>query len=50
MLPTGVQSVSEASLGFPVFPNGTYYWQIRACDSAGKCGKWSSRATFVVER
>lgn len=50
VLPGGTQFISEGTGGFPTLANGTYYWRVRACDSTGRCGNWSSRGTFVVDR
>ena len=50
VLPGGTQTIQEGIGGFPILPNGTFYWRVRACDSTGRCGSWSSRGTFVVDR
>jgi hypothetical protein len=50
ILPGCIQFILEGTGGFPTLFNGTYYWQVRACDSTGHCGNWSSRGTFVVDR
>lgn len=32
-----------------LLPNGTWYWRIRARNSAGIIGPWSSAGTFIIE-
>jgi hypothetical protein len=50
ILPSGTQSFAEGTGTFYQLPNGVYYWHVRACDSSGHCGAWSSTGSFSVDR
>lgn len=43
-LPAGLLSHTIAAL-----PNGTWYWRIRARNSGGTAGPWSTMGSFIIE-
>ncbi len=52
VLPSGTQSLTQGVGGFPVLPNGVYFWRVRACDAtpAHTCGAWSTVGSFSQDQ
>ncbi len=41
-------ALSDSEIATPNTPAGTYYWHVRAVDSAGNSSAWSTTSSFII--